>query len=76
MQGLASCSWGSRMLTPKACSGPAPSMPAAMIPGPAPVITIQSARASSAAKSRARMYTGSSGQVRAEPNMVTLGMSR
>ena len=30
------------MLTPNDCSAPAPSMPASMIPGPAPVMTIQS----------------------------------
>ena len=55
MKGLASSSWGSRMFTPKACSRPAPSRPAAMMPGPAPVTTIQSAAASVAARSRARM---------------------
>ena len=36
---------GSRMLTPNAFSAPAPSMPASMIPGPAPVTTIQSSSA-------------------------------
>ena len=41
---------GSRMLTPKECSAPAPSMPASMIPGPAPVMTIQSRSAIAAAK--------------------------
>ncbi len=43
---------GSRMLTPNALSGPAPSMPASMIPGPAPVTTIQSSAAIAAASSR------------------------
>ena len=43
-----------------------------MMPGPAPVTTIQSAAASLVARSRARRYTGSSGLVRAEPNMVIL----
>ena len=64
------------MLTPKAWSRPAPSSPAAMIPGPAPVTTIQSAAARRAARLRARMYTGSSGRVRAEPNMVILRICR
>ena len=42
MNWLAAASNGRRMLTPKEFSVPAPSMPAAMIPGPAPVMTIQS----------------------------------
>ena len=50
---LRASSNGSRMLTPRARSGPAPSAPAAMIPGPAPVITIHPRSASSAARSRA-----------------------
>src|ERR1700685_3557449 len=50
MKGLASPSKGRRMLTPKACSRPAPSRPAAMMPGPAPVTTIPSAAASLAAQ--------------------------
>ena len=41
MNGLAACSNGNRMLTPKEWVRPAPSSPAAMIPGPAPVTTIQ-----------------------------------
>ncbi len=40
------------MLTPMERSGPAPSAPAAMIPGPAPVTTIQPASAKSAARSQ------------------------
>ena len=50
---LGCSSKGSRMLMPIARSGPAPSAPASMIPGPAPVMTIQPAPASSAARSRA-----------------------
>ena len=53
MKVLAPCSNGSRMFTPIDLSRPAPSMPAAMIPGPAPVTTIQSAAAMEAARSRA-----------------------
>ena len=53
MKALAPCSKGRRMLTPKAISRPAPSMPAAMIPGPAPVTTIQPRPARAAAISRA-----------------------
>ncbi len=53
MNSLASCSKGSRMFTPKDFSRPAPSRPAAMIPGPAPVTTIQPSAARSAAASRA-----------------------
>ena len=52
MKALAPCSKGSRMLTPIDLSRPAPSMPAAMMPGPAPVTTIQSAPAIEAARSR------------------------
>ena len=51
MSGLASCSKGSTMFTPKARSAPAPSMPASMIPGPAPVMTIHSASAMARPKS-------------------------
>ena len=40
---------GKRMLTPNEFAAPAPSMPASMIPGPAPVMTIQSASESSRA---------------------------
>ncbi len=52
MNELAPCSNGSRMFTPMDLSRPAPSIPAAMIPGPAPVTTIQSAAAMDAARSR------------------------
>ena len=52
MNVLADCSRGSRMFTPIERSRPAPSMPAAMMPGPAPVTTIQSAPAIVAASSR------------------------
>ena len=51
--GAALDSNGSTMLTPKARSAPAPSMPASMIPGPAPVITIQSRSTMARPKSRA-----------------------
>ncbi len=61
------------MLTPKARSGPAPSMPASMIPGPAPVITIQSRSAMARPKSRAIAYDGWSWVRRAEPKIDTLG---
>jgi hypothetical protein len=53
MKGLATCSKGSRMFMPKLWSGPAPSSPAAMIPGPAPVTVDHPRRASSDARSRA-----------------------
>ena len=75
MTELAACSKGRRMDTPIDCSRPAPSMPAAMIPGPAPVTTIHPCAARSAATRRACSYTGSSGRVRAEPKMVTFGTS-
>ena len=52
MNGFAPCSKGSRMLTPIDLSRPAPSIPAAMMPGPAPVTTIQSEVAIEAARSR------------------------
>ncbi len=41
MMGLAWLSKGRRMLRPKLWAAPAPSCPASMTPGPAPVITIQ-----------------------------------
>lgn len=44
---------GSTMLTAKLFSAPAPSMPAVMIPGPPPVITIQPSSAISRPTSRA-----------------------
>ena len=53
MNWLVEASNGSRMLTPKEFSVPAPSIPADMIPGPAPVMTIQSRSAMAAAKARA-----------------------
>ena len=53
MKLLAPCSKGSRMLTPMERSRPAPSMPAAIIPGPAPVTTIQSSDDTAPARSRA-----------------------
>ena len=53
MTELASCSHGRRMETPIDCSRPAPSIPAAMIPGPAPVTIIHPRPARSAAIRRA-----------------------
>ena len=50
---LAPVSNGSRIDTPIERSRPAPSMPASMIPGPAPVTTIQPASASPCAVERA-----------------------
>ena len=44
---------GRRIVTPRLCSGPAPSVAAAMMPGPAPVTTIQPLSASRRASSRA-----------------------
>jgi UDP-N-acetylmuramoylalanine--D-glutamate ligase len=55
---------------------PAPSMVAAMIPGPAPLTTIQPASAISWAKERASSKPGWPGWVRAEPKTVTFGMPR
>ncbi len=49
---LVTTSNGSRMLKPNELSGPAPSMPAVMIPGPAPVMTIQSRSARPFARRR------------------------
>ena len=43
IQGLASCSLGSRMFSPKERSRPAPSWAAPMTPLPAPVMTIHPA---------------------------------
>ena len=46
-----------------------------MIPGPAPVIDHPPGVGQAAARSRAWAYSGSSGRVRAEPKIVTLGTS-
>ena len=62
-------------MTPRLRSGPAPSVAAAMMPGPAPVTTIQAASARRLARSRAWTYSGSVVRVRAEPNTVTLRTS-
>ena len=76
MIGLAPCSNGSRIDTPIACSRPAPSMPACMIPGPAPVMTIHPV-VGEAGGDLARLLVerivvlG----VRAEPKIVTFGAS-
>ena len=75
MIGLAACSNGSRIDTPIECSRPAPSIAACMIPGPAPVMTIQPACARSAATSRAALHRGSFARTRAEPKIVTLRAS-
>jgi len=64
------------MFTPNERSRPAPSIPAAMMPGPAPVTTIHPASAIRWAMARAWAYTGSSGRVRAEPNIVIFGTAR
>ena len=53
MVGLVCCSKGRRMLTPRLRSRPAPSIAAAMMPGPAPVTTIHPSPASASATSRA-----------------------
>ena len=76
MNPLAPCSIGRRIPTPKLRAAPAPSCPAAMMPGPAPVITIHPREAIDSAKSRAVVYVGSPGSVRAEPNMLTFRVSR
>jgi hypothetical protein len=72
MTGLGAASNGSRMLAPNDSFEPAPSWPASMIPGPAPVITIHPRFAISREKSRAAMYSSSPCWVRAEPKIVTL----
>ena len=69
---LAGCSKGSRMLTPKEASRPAPPWAAAMMPPPAPVITIQPAYTMRAAKVRACSQSGLPGWVRALPKIATL----
>jgi hypothetical protein len=69
---LAACSNGSRMLTPNDASRPAPPCAAAMIPPPAPVITIQPSRAMRSAKAKACCQAGASGRVRALPKTATL----
>ena len=51
MTGLAPCSNGSRIDTPMLRSRPAPSIAACMMPGPAPVTTIQPRSARSRAMS-------------------------
>ncbi len=61
MNSLAPCSWGRRMLTPSERSRPRPRIPAAMMPGPAPVTTIQPRSAMRSASRRACTYKGSSG---------------
>ena len=71
MNSLADCSVGSLMPTPKLFSAPAPWWPAAMMPGPAPVITIQPRAAISRANSRAATYSPCCSSVRAEPKMLT-----
>ena len=76
IQGLASCSNGRRMLSPKLCSPPAPSCAAPMIPAPAPVITIQPSCTIRRPNSRAASAAGSVGGVRAEPKTVTLRTAR
>ncbi len=53
MNWLVAASNGRRMLTPNALSGPAPSRPASMIPGPAPVMIIQSWAVIAVARRRA-----------------------
>ena len=55
MTGLADCSKGSRMLTPKLFSAPAPTLPAFMMPSAAPVMTMKSLAASWRANSTAIM---------------------
>ncbi len=64
------------MLTPKLFAAPAPSMPASMIPGPAPVMTIQSIAASPRANATVWAYSGSSRVVRAEPKIAALRAER
>ena len=75
MTGLADCSQGSRMFAPKLFSSPAPSCPACMMPGPAPVMTIQPWAAIFCANSTACWYSALVGSVRAEPNIVTFRFS-
>ena len=64
------------MFTPKERSAPAPSIPAAMIPGPAPVMTIQPRSAIADPKAVAVRYAGSPSLIRAEPKMVAFLMPR
>jgi hypothetical protein len=66
---------GRRMLIPMLRSRPAPTLAASMIPGPAPVTTIQPDSASLPASTLACSYSGSLGWVRAEPNTVTFRTS-
>ena len=67
------CSWGSSMPAPidMPPASRAPLLQASMIPGPPPVMTAYPARANSAAVASAAAYIGSSGFVRAEPNIDT-----
>ena len=76
MIGLAPCSNGSRIDTPMLFSRPAPSMPACMIPGPAPVMTIHPFSARLAATLRVCSQSGSWFLTRADPKIVTFGASR
>ncbi len=73
---MVAASNGNRMLTPKLFAAPAPSIPASMIPGPAPVMTIQSTSASSRASATVCSYNGSSRFVRAEPKIAALRAER
>lgn len=76
IQGLASCSKGSRMLSPKDRSAPAPSWADPITPPPAPVMTIQPAPVMRLPKALACSEIGCARGVRAEPNTVTLGTFR
>ncbi len=76
MIGLAPCSNGSRIDTPMLFSRPAPSIPACMMPGPAPVMTIHPFSARLAATLRVCSQSGSWFLTRAEPKIVTFGVSR
>ncbi len=76
MNPFAPCSIGSLMPTPNDLSAPAPSWPAAMMPGPAPVITIQPRSAIARENSRVVAYSAWSSVVRAEPKMLTFRTPR
>ena len=67
---------GRRMVTANEFSAPAPWTPAVMMPGPPPVMTIQSFAANAAPSSCAARYATLPSGVRADPKIEHLRRSR
>src|SRR4029453_11582837 len=76
IHGFASCSKGSRMLSPNERSPPPPACAPPMIPAPAPVTTIHPCSTMRRPNVTAAIAADCVGSVRAEPNTVTLRTSR